>query len=72
MRKLSTGLDSTLGNWLQLCTIFFGEDSPATQLIQDKINESTNGEAEEVIADEGQLIQVLGHLHMSSIEKDGN
>lgn len=64
MNKLSTGQSSTLDNWLSLSEAIFGEDSPASKFIQDKINESPIGGAEEVLADEGQLLNVLINLHV--------
>lgn len=62
MNKLSTGDDSTLGNWLRLSIIFFGVDSPAVKFIERKIAASPNGKDEEVIADESQLIYLLTNL----------
>lgn len=59
MRKLSTGQDSTLENWIALASVFFGENSKATEFLRNKAKESPNGEKEEVIADEGQLIMAL-------------
>jgi len=59
MKKLSTGQDSTLGNWLMLTELAFGKNSPQADFLKDKIDESPNGKDEEVLADEGQLIQVL-------------
>lgn len=64
MIKMSTGADSTLGNWLKMTTAFFGVDSEAVKFLQDKINMSTLGENEEVIADEGQFINLLGQIHL--------
>lgn len=68
MQKLSTGKDSTLGNWYELCYTFFGEDSPATQFIAEKIANSEKGKDEEVIADEGQLLYMLGKMHTDWME----
>lgn len=62
MDKMSTGQDSTLGNWLTMTNAFFGKDSKQAKFIQDKIAESPNGENEEVIADEGQFLMVLGSM----------
>lgn len=62
MRKLSTGQDSTLENWIGLSTIVFGEDSEAVTFLQKKAAESPNGLQEEVIADERQLITVLATM----------
>ena len=61
MQKLSTGDDATLGNHRKLAAAFFGEDSPAVKWLDEKIKEQ--GEDEEVIAAEPQVIQVLGRLH---------
>ena len=36
MIKLSTGDDSTLGNYLKLCNTFFGDKSKATKFILEK------------------------------------
>lgn len=62
MKKLSTGMDSTLENWIALSAAFFGENSPATNFLHEKAKDSPNGYKEEVIADEGQLLMVLGNL----------
>lgn len=67
MNKLSTGQDSTLGNWLNLSRLVFGENSPASKFLESKIHESPDGENGEVLADEGQLLNVLVHMH-----KEGN
>lgn len=71
-KMLSVGLPSTLGNWLKLCKNFFGEDSSPVKFIQDRINTATNGEDEVVIADEGQLLQVLGKMAANDIENFHN
>lgn len=62
MIKLSTGVDSTLGNYRDLANAFFGEDSPQVKFLDKKIDESPNGRDEEVIADEGQVLYLLAHL----------
>lgn len=62
MMKLSTGQDSTLGNYLKLCLVLFGKDSPQVQFIMGKIAESPNGANEEVIAEEGQMMYLLFSL----------
>jgi hypothetical protein len=62
MIKLSTGQDSTLGNYRKLTAVFFGEDSKATQFIDEKISRSLIGKDEEVIVDEAQMIQLLAAL----------
>lgn len=63
MRKLSTGQDSTLGNYRSLSVAFFGEDSEAVKFLDGKIAESPNGESEEVVANEQQMIYLLATLH---------
>lgn len=59
MKKLSTGQDSTLGNYKKLAVIF-GEKAVA--FIQEKIDTSPNGENEEVLADERQMVALLASL----------
>ena len=69
MMKLSTGQDSTLGSYLKLCNIFFGEESEQTKFIMDKIASSPNGAHEEVIAEESQMMFLLFNLpHKDSEE----
>lgn len=62
MIKLSTGDDSTLGVYKKLCVAVFGEDSPQTKFIQTKIDACEKGENEEVIADEAQILALLGSM----------
>lgn len=69
MKKLSTGQDNTLENWILLSTSVFGEDSKATEFLKTKANESPNGIKEEVIADERQLLMVLMNLHVEGKTK---
>ncbi|MFA5559326.1 MAG: hypothetical protein WDA59_07765 [Methanofastidiosum sp.] len=59
MHKLSTGHDSTLGNYRKFAVMLFGEDSGAVTFLDKKIAESPNGENEEVLADEQQMIYLL-------------
>ena len=66
MKKLSTGVDSTLGNYRGMSLIVFGEDSAATKYLDEKIAESPNGENEEVIADESQMVYLLVSLHFDN------
>jgi len=61
--KLSTGQESTLGNYKKLATMVFGENSKAVGFLNDKIKESEKGENEKVLADERQMIQLLMHKH---------
>ena len=63
MQKLSTGDDATLGNYRRLACVVFGEESKAVKFIDEKIAESPDGENEEVIADEGQMVYLLGTIH---------
>lgn len=46
MKKLSTGDDATIGNYLKLATAFFGKESKAVKFLNDKIAESPNGESQ--------------------------
>ena len=65
MKKLSTGQDSTLGTWLYMVETFFSKDGKASEFIRKKIKESTNGEKEEVIADEQQFLSVLSEIELN-------
>ncbi|KKN04842.1 hypothetical protein LCGC14_1093370 [marine sediment metagenome] len=56
MHKLSTGDSSTLGTYKKLASVF---GDKAVKFIQKKIDESPNGENEEVIAPESQMIQIF-------------
>lgn len=62
MQKLSTGEDATLGNYKARWARLFGEDSPAVAFLDRKIAGSPNGENEEVLADEGQMPQLLNSI----------
>lgn len=68
MRKMSTGQDSTLGNWLSLSAAFFGDNSGAVEFLRDKIAKAEKGEQEEVIADERQLLHFLAHCKPKAAE----
>lgn len=59
MKKLSTGDDSTLGNYKKLAAII---GPKAVKFIQDKIDESPNGEDEEVIVNETQMVALLAQI----------
>lgn len=63
MIKMSTGDDATLGNYLKMTKIVFGTDSKAVSFLEDKISDSPNGENEEVISDEGQMVFLLDSIH---------
>ena len=56
MEKLSTGDDATLGTYLKIAQLF---GPKAEKLIQNKIDNSPNGEDEEVLADETQMLHML-------------
>ena len=62
MIKLSTGADSTLGNYRDLSAAFFGEDSPQVKFFDDKIAVSTAGRDQEVIAAESQVLMLLWNM----------
>jgi len=62
MKKLSTGADSTLGNYRKLAAVAFGPASDAVEYLDRKIGESPNGEDEEVLADESQMIYLLAKM----------
>lgn len=60
--KLSTGQDSTLGNYRDMSAEFFGENSPQVKFLDEKIADDPNGRNGEVIADEDQVIYLLGSM----------
>lgn len=59
MKLLSTGVESTLGNYKKIAETF-GEKAVA--FIDKKIANSLNGENEEVIAAESQMIMLFSGL----------
>ena len=59
MHKISTGEDSTLGFYKKVAVMF---GPKAQKFIQDKIGKSPNGENEEVIADERQMLALLASM----------
>lgn len=59
MQKLSTGVDSTLGNWSDLVNATFGPESKQAAFINRHIEEDPDGRNGEVIAEETQLLAVL-------------
>ncbi|MEE1914659.1 hypothetical protein ACET9R_18835 [Aeromonas veronii] len=67
MRKLSTGQDSTLGNYRIMAVAVFGQDSKAVAFLDKKIAESPNGVDEEVIVEESQAVSMLGQLHIEGL-----
>lgn len=66
MMTLSIGLPSTLGSYKKLCGVFFGEDSAQYEFIESKIIQSPNGEDEEVVADESQMMYLLMSMDKES------
>lgn len=64
---MSTGQDSTLGNWRKMWTLVFGEDNKGTRWLDDAIKEAKNGENEEVITDEGQLLYALVEMSRKEV-----
>lgn len=68
MKTLSTGQPSTLGNWHALCLQYFGEASRATRFIKGKMD--AQGPDMEVLADEGQLLQVLVRMVYNEDSQD--
>jgi hypothetical protein len=65
--KLSTGQDSTLGNWRLLCAAVFGEDSPSVRYFDAKIEDQ--GADMWVVADEQQMMGLV--FHMEKVTGDG-
>lgn len=61
--KLSTGQDSTLGNYRALTAAIFGEESQAVAFLDSRISEAPNGADEEVIADERQMVGMIYGIH---------
>ena len=59
MIYLSTGQESTLGEYKKLAAMF---GPKAVKFIQDKIDASPQGEKEEVLADESQMMHLLGSM----------
>lgn len=62
MTTLSTGMPSTLGSYLKLCNIFFGEESVQAKFIHEKIASNPNGADEEVVVEESQMMYLLVNL----------
>jgi hypothetical protein len=66
MKKLSTGQDSTLGNYKKLAAAVFGEDSQSVKFLDEEILKSSHGEYEEVLVDESQMVFALAHMNMKN------
>lgn len=58
--KLSTGQDSTLGNYRRLTVLVFGPESRAVAYLDEKI--AAQGADEPVIVDERQMLHLLAHI----------
>jgi hypothetical protein len=63
-------MPSTLGSYKTLCKLFFGEDSAQYQFIESKIIQSPNGEDEEVIADESQMLYLLSTMNKEQSQQE--
>lgn len=61
---LSDGSPSILKTWHGWCVALFGDDSPATKMIADKM--SDQGWDEPVVSDEAQLLHALGQIHFGA------
>lgn len=62
MKMLSTGMPLTLGSYKELTTLFFGKGSAQVEFIDEKIARSPKGADEEVLADETQMLALLGSM----------
>ncbi len=62
MTKMSTGDDATLGNYRKMAAAIFGEGSKPVKFLDEKIADSPNGANAEVIADERQMVYLLGTI----------
>lgn len=62
MITLSTGQPSTLGSYLKLCQLFFGDESVQAKFINEKIASTPNGPDEEVVVEESQMMYLLVNL----------
>lgn len=59
--KFAMNPPETLGEWQRFSTFLFGEDSPATEFLNKKMEEQ--GENEIVIAPYSQVLYLLYELH---------
>ena len=57
MQTISTGEPSTLGTYLRLAKIIGNEES--INFLRKKIEASPNGESEEVLASEEQMLHII-------------
>jgi len=60
MKKISTGEPSNLKTYRNIALILSGsEESKAVKFFDEKIAQSPNGENEEVVADESQMLYLI-------------
>jgi hypothetical protein len=64
---MSTGDPATLGNYLKMSNLFFGEDSKSSEFLRKTIEESPNGADEEVITEESQTVHMLMNINFGAI-----
>ena len=62
MNTISTGEPATLGTYRKIALALSEEGSPAVKFFDEKIAASPNGENEEVIAHETQVMYIIGQL----------
>jgi hypothetical protein len=62
--KMSTGQEATLGNYRKMCALIFGPDSKSVKYLDKRIAEE--GEDEEVIVDESQMVYILTQIHLGN------
>jgi hypothetical protein len=67
MPIISTGHPSTLGTYRLLADALWGKDSQAVAFLDEKIAASPNGADEVVIADETQMLILLGQVEYGDI-----
>jgi len=60
---VSTGEPSTLGTYRRIAAQLTGEDSAATKMLDDKIQDL--GEDEKVIAPESQMMMLIVHMGLA-------
>lgn len=69
MQKLSTGQNSTLGVYKQLSEVLFGAGSKAVAYLTKQIAKAPNGEQEEVISDEGHMLNLLASIAFGEVDE---
>jgi hypothetical protein len=70
MQKISTGEESTLKTYRMIAEVLGGKDSKAVKFFDEKIKESSNGENEEVIADERQMLILIASMIREEMQDD--